>query len=119
LLAFQQIGHPPGPRYLWPRLQVFHPPRLARIMWSPSVDAAYRCSPGCGTGYPAMGINAKYRISLNRCHCHLADYRHDQLAQADRPFLCPMVLRRNHCRHHNRPEPEGPRRGGVTSPTEF
>ena len=31
-LAFHQRGQPPGPRYLWPREQVFHPPRLARGM---------------------------------------------------------------------------------------
>ena len=31
-LRFHQVGQPPGPRYLWPREQVFQPPRLAMGM---------------------------------------------------------------------------------------
>ncbi len=27
-LPFHQVGQPPGPRYAWPREQVFHPPRF-------------------------------------------------------------------------------------------
>jgi len=34
-LAFQQIGQGSGPRYLWPRLQVFQPLRVLVGMRTP------------------------------------------------------------------------------------